>query len=153
VAGGSAQNACRCHSDGVDFSQIKRRKGSNVREVAAVAVGGAIGATLRWSIGTWVVGRTGPGFPWHTMLINVAGAFLIGVLMALSVERGVVSGDWRLFLGTGVLGGFTTFSTLSYESIALMQNGLWSAGFVNMFGSAILGLGAAWIGIVVGRAV
>ena len=124
-----------------------------MREVAAVAVGGAIGATLRWGIGTWMVGRTGPGFPWHTMLINVAGAFLIGVLMALSVERGVVSGDWRLFLGTGVLGGFTTFSTLSYESIALMQNGLWSAGFVNMFGSAILGLGAAWIGIVVGRAV
>ncbi|MDR3685926.1 MAG: fluoride efflux transporter CrcB [Coriobacteriia bacterium] len=124
-----------------------------MREVAAVAVGGAIGATLRWGIGTWMVGRTGAGFPWHTMLINVVGAFLIGVLMALSVERGVVSGDWRLFLGTGVLGGFTTFSTLSYESIALMQSGLWSAGFVNMFGSAILGLGAAWIGIVVGRAV
>lgn len=118
-----------------------------------MAVGGAIGATLRWSIGSWVVGRTGPGFPWHTMLINVVGAFLIGVLMALSIERGVVSGDWRLFLGTGVLGGFTTFSTLSYESIALMQNGLWTAGLANMFGSGVLGLGAAWLGIVVGRVV
>ena len=123
-----------------------------MREMAAVAVGGAIGATLRWGIGTWMVGRTGPGFPWHTMLINVSGAFLIGVLMAFSVERGVVPGDWRLFLGTGVLGGFTTFSTLSYESLALMQSGLWTAGFANMFGSAVLGLVAAWLGMVVGRA-
>jgi CrcB protein len=121
--------------------------------VVAVAVGGAIGATLRWAIGVWMVGRTGPGFPWHTMLINVSGAFLIGVLMALSLERGVIASDWRVFLGTGVLGGFTTFSTLSYESIALMQSGLMTAGLVNMFGSGVLGLVAAWLGIVVGRAV
>lgn len=121
--------------------------------MAAVAAGGAIGATLRWGIGTWMVGKTGPGFPWHTMLINVSGAFLLGILMALSIERGLVPGDWRLFLGTGVLGGFTTFSTLSYESLALMQSGLWTAGMANMFGSAVLGLGAAWLGIVVGRAV
>jgi CrcB protein len=85
------------------------------------------------------------------MVINLSGAFLIGVLMALSLEKGVVSGDWRLFLGTGVLGGFTTFSTLSYESIALMQDGLWVAGFGNMFGSAIAGLLAAWLGLIVGR--
>ena len=124
-----------------------------MREIVAVALGGAIGATVRWGLGAWVVGRTGSGFPWHTMLINLSGAFLIGVLMALSLEKGVVSGDWRLFLGTGVLGGFTTFSTLSYESIALMQDGLWVAGFGNMFGSAIAGLFAAWLGLVVGRVI
>ena len=123
-----------------------------MRELAAVAAGGAIGASLRWSLGGWIVGRTGPGFPWHTMLINVSGAFLIGVLMALSVEKGVVSGDWRLFLGTGILGGFTTFSTLSYESIALMQDGLWVAGLTNMFASGLAGLVAAWLGMVAGRA-
>ena len=124
-----------------------------MRDLAAVAIGGAIGAALRWAIGTWVVGRTGVGFPWHTFAINVGGAFLIGVLMALSLEKGVLGGEWRLFLGTGILGGFTTFSTLSYESIALMQNGLWTAGFVNMFGSGVAGLAAAWLGLVVGRAV
>jgi CrcB protein len=123
-----------------------------LRELAAVAVGGAIGASLRWSLGTWIVGRTGSAFPWHTMLINVSGAFLIGVLMALSVEKGIISSDWRLFLGTGVLGGFTTFSTLSYESIALIQNGLWTAGLANMFGSGVAGLVAAWLGLVAGRA-
>lgn len=124
-----------------------------MRDLAAVAVGGAIGASLRWALGTWIVQRTGAGFPWSTLAINVGGAFLIGVLMALSLERGVLTGDWRLFLGTGVLGGFTTFSTLSYESIALMQDGLWAAGFVNMFGSGVAGLLAAWLGLVVGRAV
>jgi fluoride exporter len=123
-----------------------------VRELAAVAAGGAIGATLRWAIGVWVMGRTSSGFPWHTMFVNLSGAFLIGVLMAFSVEKGALSGDWRLFLGTGILGGFTTFSTLSYESIALMQDGLWSQGMLNMFASAALGLVAAWLGLVAGRA-
>lgn len=123
-----------------------------MRELAAVAAGGAIGATLRWAIGVWLMGRTSSGFPWHTMLVNLSGAFLIGVLMAFSMEKGALSGDWRLFLGTGVLGGFTTFSTLSYESIALMQDGLWGQGMANMFASAALGLIAAWLGLVAGRA-
>jgi len=124
-----------------------------VRELVAVAAGGAIGASLRWGLGTWMVGRTGPGFPWHTMLINISGAFLLGVLVALSLEKGVIGSDLRLFLGTGLLGGFTTFSTLSYESIALMQDGLWVAGLANMLGSGLAGLVAGWLGIVVGRMV
>ena len=124
-----------------------------MREIAAVAVGGAIGATLRWGLGTWIVGRTGAAFPWHTLAINVLGAFLIGVLMAVSLERGAVGGTWLLFLGTGILGGFTTFSTLSYESIALMNQGLMAAGFANMFGSGVAGLAAVWLGLVVGRAI
>jgi CrcB protein len=124
-----------------------------MRDIAAVAVGGAIGATLRWALGTWMVERTGASFPWHTFTINILGAFLIGILMALSMEKGLIGGSWRLFLGTGILGGFTTFSTLSYESVALMNQGLWTAGFANMFGSGVAGLAAAWLGLVVGRAV
>jgi CrcB protein len=123
-----------------------------VKELAAVAAGGALGAVLRWGIGVWMMGRTSSGFPWHTMLVNLSGAFLIGVLMTFAMEKGAVSGEWRLFLGTGVLGGFTTFSTLSYESIALMQSGLWGQGLFNMFGSAAIGLLAAWLGLVAGRA-
>lgn len=124
-----------------------------MRDVALVALGGAIGAALRYVLGTWIVERTGAAFPWHTMAINVSGAFLIGVLMALSLDKGIVPGNWRLFLGTGILGGFTTFSTLSFESIALMERGLIGAGLVNMFGSGVAGLIAAWLGIVVVRAI
>lgn len=123
-----------------------------MRELVAVAAGGALGAVLRWGIGVWSMSRSSSGFPWHTMAINISGAFFIGLLMTFAMEKGAVSGDWRLFLGTGVLGGFTTFSTLSYESIALMQDGLWGQGLFNMFGSAVIGLFAAWLGLVAGRA-
>jgi len=122
-----------------------------VRDVLFVAAGGAIGAALRYVIGLEITGRTGEGFPWHTLFINVVGAFLIGALLALP-WTGMSSGaPWRLFLVTGILGGFTTFSTLSYESIELVSQGRAFAGLANMFGSGILGLSAAWLGIMTGR--
>jgi CrcB protein len=116
-------------------------------------IGAGIGGGLRYVIGGWAADRWGSSFPWHTFVINIAGAFLLGLLMVLSAERGLVSAEWRLFLGVGLLGGFTTFSTLSYESVALMQSGLYVQGLLNMFGSAFVGLVAAVAGIVVGRAV
>jgi fluoride exporter len=122
-----------------------------VRELLAVAAGGAIGAGLRYGVGLWM-SRAYSGFPWHTMLVNVLGSFLIGVLMALSVDKGAVSGEWRLFLGTGVLGGFTTFSTLAYESVAMASDGLMLPGLANVVLTCVVGLGMAWVGLVVGRA-
>lgn len=122
-----------------------------MREVLAVALGGAIGAVLRYGVGVGM-GRLLSGFPWHTMIVNLLGSFLIGVLMAFSIDKGAVPGDWRLFLGTGVLGGFTTFSTLAYESIALIQDGLWMQGFMNALATCVLGLAVAWLGLVLGRA-
>lgn len=118
-----------------------------------VALGGALGASARYALGGWLTDRWGASFPWHTFAINVGGAFCLGALMALSLERGAVSPSWRLFLGTGILGGFTTFSTLSYESIALMAEGSTLRGLANMFGTGTAGLAAAWLGIVVGRIV
>ena len=122
-----------------------------MRDVLFVAAGGAIGAALRYGIGLGITARTGEGFPWHTLAINVVGAFLIGMLLALP-WTGMSSGaPWRLFLVTGILGGFTTFSTLSYESIELVSQGRAIAGLANMFGSGALGLGAAWLGLLAGR--
>jgi fluoride exporter len=122
-------------------------------DIAGVVVGAGIGGGLRYVLGGWIADRWGASFPWHTMVINVGGAFLLGVLMALSVERGLVSPSMRLLLGVGVLGGFTTFSTLSYESVALMQQGLVTQGVANMFGSAVLGLAAVVLGLLAGRAI
>lgn len=122
-------------------------------DVLLVAAGGAFGAAARYVVGGWLADRFGPAFPWHTFVINVSGAFLLGVLMALSVERGIVPQSWRIALGTGVLGGYTTFSTLSYESIALAAGGSHALALANMFGSGAAGLLAAWLGLVVGRVI
>lgn len=116
-----------------------------------VALGGALGAGARYSLGGWLTDRWGTSFPWHTLVINAGGAFLLGVLMAVSLGRGGVSQSWRLFLGSGILGGFTTFSTLSYESITLIAEGSTVAGVANMFGSGLIGLAAVALGVVVGR--
>jgi fluoride exporter len=120
--------------------------------VAAVALGAGFGGVARYVLGGLMAQRWGDAFPWHTLVINVGGAFTLGLLMALSVERGLVSPEMRLFLGVGVLGGFTTFSTLSYESLALVESGLLAQGLANMFGSAVLGLVAAFVGLAIGRA-
>ncbi|MBC7266153.1 MAG: fluoride efflux transporter CrcB [Coriobacteriia bacterium] len=122
-------------------------------DVVIVAAGGAVGAAARYVLGGWLTDRFGTAFPWHTFVINVSGAFALGVLMALSVERGIVPPQWRLALGVGVLGGYTTFSTLSYESIALLSQGSYALGFLNMFGSGAAGLLAAWLGLATGRIV
>lgn len=122
-------------------------------DLLSVFVGAGIGGGLRYSVGGWVADRWGSSFPWHTFGINMVGAFLLGLLMALSVERGLVSPEVRLFLGVGLLGGFTTFSTLSYESIALLERGLLVQGVANMMGSAMVGIAAGVAGIFLGRAI
>jgi len=122
-------------------------------DIGLVVVGAGIGGGLRFVLGSWMAGRWGTAFPWHTLVINVSGAFLLGVLMALSFERSLLTSSVRLFLGAGVLGGFTTFSTLSYESVALFEQGFVTQGVVNMFGSGVAGLVAAAAGLLTGRAI
>ena len=125
----------------------------NLRELAAVVVGAGIGGGLRYALTGWTVQRWGTTLPWGTFAVNISGAFLLGLVMTMSVDRSLLPPAWRLFLGVGILGGYTTFSTLSYESVALMQRGLVLQGALNMFGSAIVGLVAVFVGILVGRMV
>jgi CrcB protein len=125
----------------------------NAADIAAVVAGAGIGGGLRYILSSWIAERWGASFPWATFLVNISGAFLLGVVVGLSVERSLIPPAWRLFLGVGILGGYTTFSTLSYESIALMQRGLVMQGALNMFGSAVAGLAAVVAGILVGRTV
>ena len=122
-------------------------------DIAGVVIGAGIGGGLRFVLGGLMAERWGASFPWHTLVINVSGAFLLGLLMALPVERSLVSASMRLFLGVGILGGFTTFSTLSYESVVLLEQGLVMQGAANILVSGALGVTAAIMGIYVGRAI
>lgn len=116
----------------------------------AVAGGGAIGAVLRYAVSALARPESG-AFPWHTFSINIAGSFLLGLLMAL-LPTGEAAERWRLFLGVGVLGGFTTFSTFSVETVAFAQQGAMLMALSYALGSLFAGLLAAFGGYAIGRA-
>ncbi|HEX9038332.1 MAG TPA: fluoride efflux transporter CrcB [Ktedonobacterales bacterium] len=116
-----------------------------------VGLGGALGAIARYALGTWITQTLGPDFPWGTFIVNASGAFLIGVVLGLS-EGGTLSADARLFLAVGVLGGYTTFSTFTYETLGLIRDGNIGAALLNALGQLILGLVAVYLGLVLSRA-
>lgn len=118
--------------------------------VLLVAAGGAIGAVLRYLLGAWIQGRLGPDFPWGTFIVNVSGSLLIGVVLGL-VDRGALSGEARLFLAVGILGGYTTFSTFSYETLQLLADGNLAATLLNALGQFALGLVSVYLGLVAAR--
>ena len=88
-----------------------------------VLVGGAIGAGARYELGRLTLRQFGPGFPWGTLIVNLAGGFAMGLLAGAMAERGTVDRPLWLLLGTGVLGGFTTFSAFSLDLFAMIERG------------------------------
>lgn len=107
-------------------------------ECALVGLGGGAGAILRYLIGLVPLGSQG-AFPWKTLLINVAGSFLIGLIAALAA-KGTIAPRWELLLKTGVCGGFTTFSTFALESDQLMSRGSFGAAAFYMAASLAAGI-------------
>ncbi|MEW5986241.1 MAG: fluoride efflux transporter CrcB [Chloroflexota bacterium] len=116
--------------------------------IGIIGLGGFLGANVRYWLGLWAAGRWGTGFPYGTLLINVSGSLLLGFFLTLATERLLIHPHWRLLVAVGFLGAFTTFSTFTYESVALLRDGAWLAGLLNMTGSVLLGV----VGIVIGSA-
>ncbi|MBF0291169.1 MAG: fluoride efflux transporter CrcB [Nitrospinae bacterium] len=119
----------------------------------AVAFGGALGSMARYFAAGSVYERLGTGFPYGTLAVNVAGCFLIGLIMELTESRFTINPQFKIFLTIGVLGGFTTFSTFSFETLALARDGLMLKAGANAFGSLFTCLMATWVGMVAGRIV
>lgn len=121
-------------------------------EALAVGVGGMCGAILRyWLSGAVYALIPSPRIPWGTLAVNVLGCFAIGALTGLADARGVLSPTARLFLLIGLLGGFTTFSTFGYETLALLRDQALVRAALNVTLQITLGLAAAWGGLVVAR--
>lgn len=118
-----------------------------------VCLGGAIGTGARYMIAVWMARTVGTGFPYGTLLINAAGSFLLGLLMQLSLSTPMISADTRLIIGTGILGGFTTYSTFNYETLALLREDAWGMALANVAATLIGCLVAGAFGIGVARAV
>lgn len=119
--------------------------------VLVISVGAAVGANLRYAISLWAAQQWGMSFPYGTMLINVAGSLLIGLVIAVLTTRFPQYTLWRPLLVTGLLGGFTTFSTFSYETYALLVSGSWLGAMLNIIGSVGAGLVAVVLGIGLAR--
>src|SRR5258708_4198656 len=100
----------------------------------------------------WIQTRLGSDFPWGTFIINVTGSFFIGVVLGL-VNAGTLSAEAHLFLAVGVLGGYTTFSSFSYETLELLGDGNIQAFLFNALGQLVAGLLAVYLGIVLSRGV
>ncbi len=121
------------------------------RAVVAVAVGAAIGGVLRYAIGQLFLQKFGPGFPYGTLFINVTGSLCIGIVAELGATRALgMTPLLRILLATGVLGGYTTFSTFSLDAITLLGEGMIPA-FIYMASSVVLGIGGAALGVVIAR--
>jgi CrcB protein len=118
--------------------------------ILAVAVGGALGAVFRYLLSGWAQDLAGASFPWGTLAVNVLGSFLIGLLMAAFLEHATASPVTRAFWVIGVIGGFTTYSAFSYETVALLSIGDWMAGGANVLANLVLGVGAAFVGARLG---
>ena len=116
-----------------------------------VGIGGFAGANLRYVLGAWIGNRFGVGFPYGTFLINVSGSLLIGVILTLLTEQLIVDPLWRRLVVIGFLGGYTTFSSFSYEALALAEQGNWSRSLAYILGTNVLGLLACYSGIIVAR--
>jgi fluoride exporter len=119
-----------------------------------IAVGSGVGGWLRVAITDWAAGLGGGVFPWGTIAVNLLGSLLIGLAAALvgADGRPFAYSPAGQFLMTGVLGGFTTFSAFSIQTLGLLQQGDWGAAFLNVFFSVTVGLALAAVGFALGTA-
>jgi CrcB protein len=117
-----------------------------------VGVGGCVGANARYLVARWVGSWFEARFPLATFLINISGSFLLGAIGWVVSQRLIPNGDhWRLALGVGFLGAYTTFSTFEYETHALFEDGVWLTALANIVLSVLVGLLAVRAGIVAAR--
>jgi CrcB protein len=136
----------------IDHGALHGVEACSVRYLV-IGLGGFLGANARYVVAVWAVERLGLGFPYGTLIVNVSGSFLLGFFLVLTTDRVTLHPHWRLFFAIGFLGAYTTFSTFSFESIAMLQNRASLLALVNLMGSVVLGLIAVMFGMACARLV
>lgn len=120
-----------------------------IKMILLVGAGGFVGSIARFLSSQLIVRYYPSSFPWGTLTVNVVGCFLIGVIYAFSEKGNLLSPEMRLLLATGFCGGFTTFSSFAYESIALMKDGELFYTFLYVAASIVIGFMAAYVGVFI----
>lgn len=122
-----------------------------IKPFLLVCLGGALGSGLRYLLSLGLTLVLGQAFPYATLAVNVVGSFLLGVIVSLSLHTDWLSPLIRLTLITGVLGGLTTYSTFNHDTLALLQQGAWGLGCLNILLTVLLGLLAGLAGLLLGQ--
>jgi CrcB protein len=122
-----------------------------VKDFLAISVAAIVGANLRYLLSRFAVKELGPVFPYGTLLINVAGSFIVGWFVIWTTERALVDPRWRLLVVIGFCGSFTTFSSYAFETMAYFETGQWGLMLANILTNNLLCLGAALAGMAVAR--
>lgn len=116
-----------------------------------ICLGGALGTGARYLLSGWLAEAWGPGFPVGTLAVNVIGSFLLGLIMQVALTTELIPPTLRLFLSTGIMGGFTTYSSFNYETLKLFQDSAWGLGALNLAVTVLSCLGAGLLGLYAGR--
>ena len=116
-----------------------------------ICLGGAIGTGLRYLTGIVAADWFGTAFPYGTLIVNLSGALVIGVVQQLGAEALLIPDNVRLFLTTGMMGGLTTYSTFSYETVRLMETGAWPQAWINIVVTTTIALSLCFVGMGLGR--
>lgn len=122
-----------------------------LKTVLILGSGGFIGSNLRYFTGKFVHKLSGTSFPVGTFAVNIIGSLLFGLLFFISTENENITDQTKLFLGTGLLGAFTTFSTFSYETVSLFRQGMGVHAGLNILLNLVLGIGGVLAGMGIGR--
>lgn len=122
-----------------------------MKALVFIAIGGALGAVLRYGASISIYSLLGRGFPYGTLFVNVSGSLLMGLLSVLMLERFDIAPEWRAAVLVGVLGSFTTFSTFSIETLNLLEQGDLMRAMSNIVLSVLVCLVAVWFGVLIGR--
>ncbi len=118
-----------------------------------VAIGGGLGSALRYGVNVWAPQLFGPGYPWNTLIVNVVGGFIMGALTGLATLKLNFSPEMRLFLTTGMVGGFTTFSAFALDFVVLAERREFVLAGGYVLASVALSIGACFAGLAVARSI
>ncbi len=129
-----------------------KAKSMNLGILLAVALGGAFGSLLRYGVASAIPSPASAGFPWGILVVNVTGGFLMGVIVELGALKFSLAPELRAFLTIGILGGYTTFSTFSLDSVLLLQRGAYASAALYIGGSVLLSITALFGGLTLVRA-
>jgi fluoride exporter len=116
-----------------------------------IGMGAFLGANLRYIVQTWAAVRWGSSFPYGTLVANVTGSFILALFVTLATQRLAISPAWRLFFAVGFVGGYTTFSSFTVETLSLAQDANWLWSGLNVLANVLLGLTAAFLGVALAR--